>query len=204
MACQYSEFGEQHITMNEQADAGSDATTDRRHHIRVQDAIALQFRKLTDMPAAGQEQSRPQTKVGPVRRRAKYEIEGYATVKRDFPAVAGYIDALEERIRELLLGGDVPLEKPTHLVSLSAGGISFSDRVLLRPGEMIGLSLTLFPSGRRIGADARILSGNDAPEVARSDAPSYRAVFVRISDADRLAIEQHVTRLLDRRTTLQE
>ena len=174
----------------------SSIESDRREFTRVQDAVGLTIQKLADMPAAGIRASvhTPQK----VRKSDKYDIEGYATVRRDFPAVASYITALEERIRQLLLDGDATTDKPTHKVSLSAGGIHFSDTVLLRPGELIGLTITLFPSGRRISTDARILDGNEAPEVAKRDEPSYRALFVRMSDADRLAVEAHVQRILDK------
>jgi hypothetical protein len=193
--------------MAEQAEQSLAGVSERRHHVRVQDAVGLHIQRLADMPAAGQAAQRPQTisrGTGTVRRHDKYEIEGYGTVRRDFPAVAAYIDELEERIRELMLNGDARPAKPTHKVSLSAGGIYFSDRLLLHPGEMVSLTLTLFPSGRHIGTDARVISGNDAPEVARGDEPSYRAVFVRMSDADREALGQHVRHLLEKRATLQD
>jgi hypothetical protein len=169
---------------------------DRREFSRVQDAVGLTIQKLADMPAAGIRASvhTPQK----IRKSDKYDIEGYATVRRDFPEVATYITALEERIRQLLLDDDSTQDEPTHKVSLSAGGVHFSDTLLLRPGELIGLTITLFPSGRRISTDARILDGNEAPEVAKRDEPSYRALFVRMSDADRLAIEAHVQRILEK------
>ncbi|MFT6304290.1 MAG: hypothetical protein ACJAY2_003493, partial [Pseudomonadales bacterium] len=129
--------------------------------------------------------------------------DGYADVRRNFPAVASYIDALEERIRQLLLDGDSTQGSPTHKVSLSAGGVHFADTILLRPGELIGLTITLFPSGRRITTDARILDGNEAPEVTKRDEPSYRALFVRMSDADREAVEAHVRRILEKSSLIQ-
>jgi hypothetical protein len=175
---------------------------ERRHHVRVQDAVGLHVQRLTDLPAAGQVTADPV--VPSVRKHDKYAIEGYAVVRREYPAVAAYIDDLEERIRELLLDDDVPPMKPSHKVSLSAGGIYFADKVLLHPGEMVGMTLTLFPSGRRVGTDAQIISANDAPEVARRDEPSYRAVFIRMSDADRQALEEHVSHLLDKRVQLQD
>lgn len=188
--------------MTEQVDRGTEPTSERRTHERVQDAVALHIERLTDLPAAGQSVPAP---VRPsVRKRDKYDIKGYGVVRSDYPEVADYIDALEERIRELLLGGETAPVKPTHKVSLSAGGLRFSDSMLLQPGEMVGLTLTLFPSGQRIGTDALILSGNDAPEVARSDSPTYRARFVRMSDADRQSVTDHVHRLLGKRVSLQD
>ncbi len=187
---------------------GADYTEqERRRFVRVQDAVGLHVQRLTDLPAAGQPvhaESPAIASPGSVRKRDKYEIAGYAEVKRDFSAVADYIDELEERIRELLLDGDQAPDKPSHKVSLSAGGIYFSDKTLLHPGEMIGITLTLFPSGLRIGTDARITAANDAPEIAKQDEPRYRAVFVRMSDADREAVDVHVQNLLGKRANLQD
>lgn len=174
----------------------SSTQADRREFIRVQDAVGLTIQQLADMPAAGI--AAPALPTQKVRKRDKYDIEGYAVVRRDFPEVASYINALEERIRQLSLDGDSTQDTPTHKVSLSAGGLHFADSILLRPGELIGLTITLFPSGRRISTDARILDGNEAPEVAKRDEPSYRALFVRMSDADREAIEVHVQRILEK------
>ena len=188
--------------MTDQVETPSHTSPERRQHLRVQDAVGLQVQRLTDLPAAGQSAAVPERPS--VRRRDKYEIDGYAVVRSDYPAVASYIDDLEERIRELLLGGDSAADKPTHKVSLSAGGVRFSDRLLLQPGEMIGITLTLFPSGRRIGSDALIVSGNNAPEVARRDEPTYHARFVRMSDADRQAIDDHVESLLGKRVSFDD
>jgi len=120
-------------------------------------------------------------------------------VRRDYPSVAQYIGDLEERIRELLLDGDAALSKPTHKISLSAGGISFADKSLFVPGEVISMTLTLFPTGRRIGTDGIVVAANDSDEVLKLDAPTYRVEFIRISDSDRRVIENHVDQLLTKR-----
>lgn len=188
--------------MTDQVESPSPTLPERRQYQRVQDAVGLHIQRLTDMPAAGHSATSPARQT--VRRRDKYEIEGYAVVRSEYPAVASYIDDLEERIRELLLGGESPAEKPSHKISLSAGGLWFSDRLLLQPGEMIGITLTLFPSGRRIGSDAVIVVGNNAPEVARGDDPTYHACFVRMSDADRQAVDEHVKNLLGKRLSFED
>ena len=175
---------------------------ERRGFVRVQDAVGLHVHRLEDLPAAGQTLSPPLEVT--VRKRDKYDIEGYAAVRRDHPAVGQYIDDLEERIRQLLLDGDEAPAMPSHKVSLSAGGIYFSDRILLHPGEMISLMLTLFPSGQRIGSDARIVSANDVPEVSTGDELNYRAVFVRMSDTDRQTIDEHVNKLLGTRPSMDD
>lgn len=175
---------------------------ERRRFVRVQDALGLHVQRLVELPAAGQQQ--PLTEKVPIRKRDKYSIDGYAEVRRDYPTVAQYISDLEERIRELLLDGEPVPAKPTHKVSLSAGGISFSTKQLFVPGEVVSLTLTLFPSGRRIGTDAIIISANQADEVMQDDNPTYHAEFIRIADSDRSVVEEHVKRMLNKRALLEE
>ena len=179
----------------------SDTTTikpvrrERREFDRVQDAVALRICRLHELPAAGEARTQ-QNEDTSVRRINKYDIEGYAEVKRDYPEVASYVDELEERIREFLLDGAKATAAPTHKVSLSASGMAFADDMLLYPGEVIGINVTLFPSEKRISCDARVLSAGEAPEVADGEKHTYRLQFVRINDADKAYINKHVRYLL--------
>lgn len=168
---------------------------ERRRHLRVQDAVGLHFKRLTDMPAAGEPAAPAPQRPTRVRRANKYDIDGYGETRRHYPAIAAYIDELEERIRQLLLDGDPVPSAPTHKVSLSIGGMAFADARLLEIDELIGLTLTLFPSGRRVGCDAQVVSANDAPEIGQGDLPTYRIAFLRMSDADRDALAAHVKAL---------
>lgn len=168
---------------------------ERRDFERVQDAVGLQVRRLHELPAAGE----AQITVGAarkVRRANKYDINGYADVKRNYPAVADYVEELEERIRQLLLDGAIPSETPSHKVSLSASGLAFADEALMYPGEQVGLTITLFPSLKQVACDARVVSAGDAPEISNGEKHTYRLNFVRITDADKEIIHQHVNALL--------
>ncbi len=175
---------------------------ERRRFVRVNDAVGLNVQRLTELPAAGH----PLKPAGvtTVRKLDKYSIEGYADVRRDHPNVIQYINDLEERIRELLLDSDDVPSKPTHKVSLSVGGLLFSDKALLVPGEVVSIALSLFPSGKQIGTDAVIVSVNDENAVIESDKPSYRAEFLRLSDGDRVLIQAHVDQLLAKRMLLED
>lgn len=176
---------------------------ERRRSIRVYDAVGLHVQRLLEVPAAGQASVPAQ--VPRVRKADKYEIEGYATVRSDHPAVAAYIAELEERIRQLLLSSDEAPAKPTHKVNLSAGGLYFSDSQLFYPQELLSLSITLFPTGQRIVGDARIISANDADYYGSlGDKPSYRVEFVRMADTDRCVLETHVDQLLTKRMALED
>ena len=188
--------------MHHPQDGAFDSQTERRRFVRVQDAVGLHVQRLVDVPAAGQKE--PCSPQPGVRKTDKYSMDGYAAVRKDYPEVAQYISDLEERIRELLLDSDVAPAKPTHKVSLSAGGVSFSDKALFVPGEMVSVTLTLFPAAKRIGTDAVIVSANNTDELPDQNNPTYSAEFIRFSDSDRQVIEEHVTQLLAKRSLLSD
>ena len=182
---------------------GSEEKEDRRGHLRVRDAVGLVVRPLKSLPAAGDSEYRSETSLGvampeartKVRKNNKYEIKGYAEVKSQYPDVTDYISALEERIRTLLLQGDRPSENPTHITSLSVGGIAFAEDMLLQVDEPVSMQITLFPTLHRISCDATIVTVSDAPEVGLGDKHTYRASFTRMSDQDRTFLEAHVKKL---------
>jgi len=88
---------------------------------------------------------------------------------------------------------------PTHKCSLSAYGTAFASDLLLQPGELLLLRLTLFPAAYTIRTNARVISANDAPEIAHGDKPTYRVEFQSLADADRDFIEEHVIDLSRKR-----
>lgn len=182
------------------SDAGTEEMNERRSYPRVRDAVGLVVQPLLSLPAAGDVAGQRSASTGQarnkVRKNNKYEISGYAEVKSQYPDVAQYISDLEERIRTLLLQGDRSAENPTHITSLSAGGIAFAEDTLLQVDEQVSLQITLFPSLQRITCDATIVSVGDAPEVGLGDKHTYRASFTRIADADKSTIETHVKRLI--------
>ncbi len=167
---------------------------ERRSYQRVQDAVGLRIQRLHELPAAGDANEKQTARR--VRKPNKYDITGYAEVKREYPAVAEYVGELEERIRQLLLNGAQPADRPTHKVSLSASGMAFADDALMYPGELIGITITLFPSLKQVACDARVVSAGDAAEIAHGDKHTYRINFVRITDDDKAGLDQHVHALL--------
>jgi len=175
-----------------------DATTfeERRANPRVRDAIGLVITVLeTDAATSVAQSSTPVPDRARVRKQNKYELAGYAEVKANFPEVANYIAALEERIRTLLLQGDHSAERPSHKVSLSAGGLAFADNRIMQTGDTLELSLTLFPQLYRIKCRARIIAVGDAAEVGEGAERTYRVEFTDISAADAEEISAHVKSL---------
>ena len=170
---------------------------ERRSNARVQDAVALEVLALKDLPAAG-DPARPAGASPKVRVANKYDIKGYAAVKRDYPDVADYIVRLEERVRQLNMdAGPSMSQVPTHKVSLSASGLAFAEHQVFLTGDMITVKLTLFPSKVMVQADAAIVTVDDVSGLALNDEHTYRAQFTRISERDADLIAQHVNQLLD-------
>ena len=94
-------------------------------------------------------------------------------------------------------------DRPTHKISLSAVGIAFAHDDLMRPGELISVQITLFPSCHIIQVDGRVVSANDAAEIADGDKPTYRVAFESISDSDRELIEVQVKTLAEQRPAME-
>lgn len=168
---------------------------ERRRHVRVRDALGLRVQRLGDLPANGHLQGKA-TIIAADNISDSSSVEGYSRVQNEFPAVAEHIHDLEERVRQLLLARSTEPTLPTHKVSLSEGGLNFTERMLFLPGEKVHIELTLFPLGQRISADAVIISANDSDDVSTSDQPTYHAKFIRISDADHKLLASHVDHLL--------
>lgn len=172
-------------------------STERRSDVRVQDAVALEVLALKDLPAAG-DPARPAEASPRVRVANKYDIDGYASVKRDYPAVADYIARLEERIRQLNMDASPTMSQvPTHKVSLSASGMAFADHQLFLIGDMVTVKLTLFPSKAQVQADATVVTVDDVSGLALNGEHTYRVQFTRIADDHALLLRDHVNQLLD-------
>ncbi len=92
---------------------------------------------------------------------------------------------------------------PTHKISLSSVGLAFAHDVLMQPGELITVEITLFPSVHIVRADARIVAANDAPEIADGDKPTYRIAFETIDSSDRDFIEEHIKKLSRHRLSIE-
>ena len=175
------------------------AVVEKRASQRVRDAIGLEL-SVVSTPAGPDltPDSKPVLSVASgqprqrIRKYNKYAIKGYADVKRDQPAVADYIDELEERIRTLLLQGDRTSEHPTHKVSLSASGLAFAENEVFEVDAILSLRMTLFPSLAHIECLGRIISAGDAPEVGQSSKHTYRLTFIDISAEDQDVVDKHV------------
>lgn len=97
----------------------------------------------------------------------------------------------------------VDTDRPSHKISLSSVGVAFAHDLLMRPGELISMYITLFPSKHTIRADGRIVSANTAPEISDGDKPTYRVTFEAIEEIDREVIEAHVAALSKQRPTIE-
>lgn len=169
--------------------------TERRSHSRVRDAICLSVRRLADVPTAGKQQDNQANFPVFGLNKDKSTITGYSQMQREYPEVAEHIYELEERIEQLSLERGVVRQLPTHKVTLSAVGLTFSHGSLFLPGESVCLTLTLFPSGQRIVVDAKIVSANEPDDESYEDKPTYRAEFESMKDADQEFLESHIEQL---------
>jgi len=166
---------------------------ERRTSVRVQDAVILDFLPLPGDTTEALWPVAATLALGRVD--DKYSIDGFAEVRRDFPAVSDYIDSLEESVRRLRVDQQEALTQPTHRVSLSVTGIAFADQRLLQPGDEIRLRLTLFPQLTAIECHGTVISVGVETELANGEQHTYRVTFTNLSTADRDLVDAHVTGL---------
>jgi len=186
--------------MNQEFEHGK--SPERRSAFRVLDAVGLEFVKLTaDGVPDAEADSAPVADPGSMRVRVenKYDIEGFADVRRDYPAVAEYITSLEERIRTLLLDGEKTALRPTHRVSLSSSGMAFgmafADQHVLQTGDVLQLQITLFPQVHTLVCEGTVVDVGVDTVVASGELHTYRIAFSKLSSEDREVIENHVETL---------
>lgn len=183
---------------------------ERRTRERVIDAVGLE---IWPVDAGGQSAEESDGRsadpaVGlqrgavPVINLRKYDIPGYPAVQQHYPAVADYIGELEALVLKFVqepaaeTGGRSSHSRPNRKISLSASGLAFGHTLLLQPGDLVWVALTLFPENIEIRCQAEINGIGDAGKLAAANEHTYRAVFRGLTIHQELAIERHIQKLL--------
>lgn len=134
--------------------AGADARN-RRASFRINDRVALRVRVLAEseyraMRAQVRVEHGRQRQLNSILAAGESQRGALRGIREDDPALAGYLQGLEQRIEALvrLLSGDDPAaaDAPNHDVNLSASGIRFRHPQALVRGVHVALALRLFPS----------------------------------------------------------
>jgi len=183
-------------------DPATPATRERRRYYRVEDEVALSYRVLEGAEVdAALERFTPgfedtmalaatfATTGGEMRR-------ALDAVKRSAPEVATYLEGLNTKLDilgRMLAARESGLpSSPTHLVSLSASGISFDVTRPITPGSLLELKLLVFPSHICLLTLGAVVSCRPLPETQADFRFRVGIDFAYIRDTDRETLIRHV------------
>ncbi|MDQ2695447.1 MAG: PilZ domain-containing protein [Pseudomonadota bacterium] len=181
----------------------SDASgIDRRTFFRIDDQVALTYRRLADGDPECALQELQQRVTDSFNLAAAFAGIGQETrllhqqISQELPSVALYLDALERKLEvlaQIVLRRNADAgEKDIRPVNLSAGGMEFQTGEILPPGSLLELRFVVFPSHVAIAAGAR---------VARCDADAgpggerlwhVGVEFLYLRESDRQFLVRHV------------
>ncbi len=158
---------------------------ERRRHYRVRDHVALAVKRvpreaepaaLTSMHVARERFALSNVLL--VQRESR--LPSLRSIERRMPEVATYLKHLEQQIetvaRVLGQGGAAMSQEPTHYVTLSSSGMSFSSERAFPVDSLLEVRLALFPKTIRLLLYARVVRVEDDLE------PSQHEVSVEFCD----------------------
>ena len=175
---------------------------ERRRFYRIEDDIALSFRVLegTEVDAAMRRftgETEDTIALAATFSATSDEMRrGLEAVKRHMPEVASYLEGLNTKLdilARLLINQDIGLpSQPTHLVDLSAGGISFNAEMAVPAGSLLELKLGLFPSHVFITSLGAVVTCTPRPGAEDGQPFRLGVDFSYIREADRELLVKHV------------
>lgn len=179
----------------------STTNDDRRRFFRISDNIGLRYRTVsTDELAAAIARSRSgrpdRLALASSFASTSNELRhGLERMRREHPEVAAYLEALNDKLDVLIQllavhQSEMP-DSPTHRVSLSASGISFSTSETIGAGAVLELTVLLFPEFACVRAFGTVMHSQPAAEGADGSL-ELRVDFTHIREADRELIIRHV------------
>ena len=139
---------------------------ERRRFFRVNDVVNLRYRKIE--PDELETRKRDFWKKdsewnarNQFNRKIEEHMADFKIIQRDLPAVARYINMLQDQIylinNKLANTEDWP-EGHKKEVSISAQGIAFNVEQAFEPDESLDLEIQILPNGQTISIIARVIS----------------------------------------------
>lgn len=181
----------------------SDASgIDRRTFFRIDDHVALTYRRLADGESECALQDLQQRVTDSFNLAAAFAGIGQETrllhqqISQELPSVALYLDALERKLEvlaQILLRRNADTEeKDIRPVNLSAGGMEFQTCEILPPGSLLEMRFVVFPSHVAIVTGARVVRCD--PDTGPNGEKLWHvgAQFLYLRESDRQFLVRHV------------
>ena len=171
---------------------------ERRRFFRVNDVVNLRFQKIADEELETRKRNfwkkdsewdaRHQ-----FNRKIQEHMADFKIIQRDMPAVARYINMLQEQIyllnNKLANTEDWP-DGHRKEVSISAQGIAFDTDQAFEPDESLDLEIQILPNGQTIAIIARVISCIASSSVTE-DQFYVSLDFENIHDTDQDILVKH-------------
>ncbi len=138
---------------------------ERRQNFRVEDTIYLEYQRISEGTATGQDSSNlPLDDVclgmRQIRELDLHASHALANIRKHHSDIAHYlsildrkIDTLSQMVGAIGMGADV---QPTTRVNIGSGGMAFDTQEALKKGEQLLLKMVLFPSHQCLQIMARV------------------------------------------------
>lgn len=173
-------------------------SVERRAYFRVTDAIALRVSALDADKAAEFEQqlkTRMASADGESLNTSAHMI--WRNIEENHPDIAAYLLRLERRLDAMqeqmgAIAVDAVERTPTHTVNISGSGLHFEADEAWFIGQLVHVSMRLFPSGQSIDALAKVVRGNKRATPAAQGKFSCALEFVEIPPGELEALLQHI------------
>lgn len=172
-------------------------THNRREYFRVEDQLGIECRRVEP----GQDVHdlfEDQTTLGlhqelrRVDQEVRQQLATLSEQDRNLAAVLKTFNHKLDTLARIMAFEQKPLQpQQWHSVTLSEGGVAFAlDDPELRPGDRLGLRLTLLPELQRVS-----VKGSVVEKAAEPDPRMVHVAFIELSDTDRQVIARHVLRV---------
>lgn len=173
-------------------------SVERRAYFRVTDAVALRVSALDTEKAAEFEQqlqTRKASADGVLSNTSAHMI--WRNIEENYPDIAAYLLRLERRLGAMqeqmgMIAADAVERTPTHTVNVSGSGLHFEADEAFFIGQLVRVSMRLFPSGQSIDALAKVVRGNKRATPAAQGKFSCALEFVEILPGELEALLQHI------------
>ncbi|MEW8027147.1 MAG: PilZ domain-containing protein [Candidatus Thiodiazotropha sp.] len=176
---------------------------ERREFFRIDDSIQVSYRVITlnELPESiddklqGTDRFTVMTRLQTISQHLSAPL--HRIEQRD-PDIADYLKALDEKVNLLgqsfLAQENELLNRPSHSVNLSAGGIAMDLTEKLQVGNLVEIKLLLLPSYTGVVAYGEVVGIEEAIDGDEAYPYHTRITFTLIRNSDQDALIRHITR----------
>ncbi len=112
--------------------------------------------------------------------------------RRISDAIALHVQQHDATASEAELYVDDLPQHPTHVVSLNPNGLKCYHDKMFNDGDIMALSIRLFPSGERIDTLAKVVNSGEEDQPGKNNRFFAGMAFIKLSDENKALMLEHV------------